>query len=152
MSPRLLIYSFERLSSNDIDTIIPFYIEYYNKIKGCSWNENSARRRLEETIIRNDAYGVKILIEGKFAGFLSGQFLQYDKGVAFMINEVFIATSYQDNGYGKLLLKRVEKDIKSLGATVAFILNNKDEQLNNFFSKMNGYSIPEELVVKTKIL
>ncbi len=74
-------------------------------------------------------------------GFLSchGQILLHHNGLAFEIQEVFVDKEHRNRGVGKLLLEKLEKELKPFDPKVLEVTSNKQRTGAHTFYEQNGF-------------
>lgn len=146
------MYEFRKLSIEDIESIIPEYMLYFNTVEEASWNKETARRRLRQLILKEDVIGF-LLIEEKVAkGFAIGQLIQFDDGLVFELSEILIYKNYQHQGLGTVLVKKMEEEAKKQGAFRIQLTAFDDELRHNFYNKKLAYVDATNNKFKTKEL
>ncbi len=135
----------------DIDNVVDMYIHYFNNIEGDNWTRETIKTRLSQMVNRQDYFGLKIVIDEKIIGFALGNFEQFFDGKVFHLIEIFIDYNYQNKGFGKILMKAIEKEVKDKGAFRLTLEAFNDEKRTNFYNNM-GYEDCNNLVIKGKNL
>lgn len=144
--------TYRKLEEHDLETIVPHYVAYFNQIEGASWTEALARRRLSQLIIRFDAFGFILEEDGHDRGFAIGQFVQFDDGVVFELNELLIYLPYQNKGHGSRLLKKIETEAHHHGAFRIQLVAADDDLHNYFYLNKHGYGNAHNNLWRTKAL
>ena len=135
------------LQEDDLEILIPKYIEYYNSECG-TWTEELAYRRLHQLLATPYSYGLLIYDED-LAGFAIGKFSYFDDTVVFFLEEIVIFKDYQRNGYGSILMVELESEVQAQGASKINLLTTESEQHQNFYEKL-GYTKSDFLVTMRK--
>lgn len=138
--------------SNDIQSVIPLYINYYNTYEGGCWTEEAARCRITQVIAMNGSYSLIMRDdEGNAVGFVMGYFKQYDDIVGYTLEEIIIAYEYQHKGFGTFLLKELENRVKEKGASCVELQAVNDDLHERYYGKA-GYRNAANFVMKVKWL
>ena len=138
------------LTKTDIESIIPHYLDYFNLVEGAIWSEKTIERRLRQLIIREDQVGLILLDNESFIGFVTGQLMQFDDGLIYELNELFISRSKQRKGYGTFLLKAIENLAKEKGALRLQLQAGDDRAHRHFYLTMHTYQIANNNLLLSK--
>lgn len=133
------MYTTKKLEIADIDTIAPLYLEYFNTYEEAEWTLSKVQRRLRQQINRDDNLGLLLKEEENILGFVVGQLTQFSDGLVFELNELFIASAYQSQGYGSQLLQIIEALAKEHGAFRIQLITGADERHHHFYNQKHGY-------------
>ena len=114
---------FRLMNEEDINSVIPLYIEYYNKEDG-EWTEKTVYKRIHQVLTREDSLCLICEEENGIVGFAMGYFEQFDE----------LANTAKEKGALNIQLEAVN-----------------DEFHEHFYGKL-GYNTVSNLVLKTKIL
>lgn len=133
----------------DIASILPFYISYYNEQEGGSWTEDTAGRRIHQVLSMEASFGLIMRESTETVGFVMGYFKQYDDIVGYTLEEIVIAAKYQNKGYGKLLLKELEAQVSGKGAACIELQAVADEHHEHYYGKA-GFKNAKNFVMKVK--
>ena len=138
-----------KIEVEDIPSILPIYIAYYNEQEDGCWTEITAGKRIHQVLSMEDSYG--LIMEGHDAivGFAMGYFKQYDDINGYTLEEIVIATEYQNKGYGSALLKELEMRVCKEGAACIELQAVNDEQHEHYYGKA-GYRNTKNFVMKVK--
>lgn len=138
------------MTVEDIDRVIPMYLDYYNRHEGGCWTESTAKRRIRQVLMTLDSYSLIMMDEnGKVCGFVMGYFKQYDDIVGYTLEEILIAHEYQNKGLGSALLAELEARVKAAGASCVELQAVKDEMHERYYGKA-GYRDAKNFVMKVK--
>ena len=67
------------LHVEDIDLVLPLYIEYYNKYEDGCWTEATAKKRIRQVLTMEDSFSLILRDDNDVVcGFAMGYFKQYD--------------------------------------------------------------------------
>ena len=141
---------FRLMNEEDINSVIPLYIEYYNKEDG-EWTEKTVSQRIHQVLTREDSLCLICEEENGIVGFAMGYFEQFDDGFIYVLVEIVIASEFQNKGIGTELMKKLENTVKEKGALNIQLEAVNDEFHEHFYGKL-GYNTVSNLVLKTKIL
>lgn len=141
---------FRLMNEEDINSVIPLYIEYYNKEDG-ERTEKTVYKRIHQVLTREDSLCLICEKENGIVGFAMGYFEQFDDGFIYVLVEIVIASEFQNKGIGTELMKKLENTVKEKGALNIQLEAVNDEFHEHFYGKL-GYNTASNLVLKTKIL
>lgn len=82
-------------------------------------------------------------------GFVMGYFKQYDDIVGYTLEEIIIASPYQNKGLGSMLLAALEEKVKEAGAACIELQAVNDKMHEKFYGKA-GFSNAKNFVLKVK--
>ena len=142
---------FRRMTEEDIEKIVPLYIEYYNNNEDAEWTTETTYKRIHQVWSREDAYCLVWENKNDIVAFAIGYFEQYDDCFAYDLVEIVVATHLQNKGYGSRFMKELESCVKNEGAMLIQLQAVNDDLHNHFYGKL-GYKDASNLVLKTKIL
>ena len=89
--------------------------------------------------------------DGEILGFAMGHMEQFDDLVAYDLVEILIFAEHQRKGYGTMLLRELERQVKALGASLIQLKAVNDEKHNKIYGKL-GYYDSKNLTLKGKFL
>jgi aminoglycoside 6'-N-acetyltransferase I len=150
MDKRHKMFSTTPLQSSDIDRIAPLYLEYFNTFEEAKWTIPNVKRRLRQLILREDNLGLLLKEDDDIVGFAVGQLTQFDDGIVFELNELFIAASRQGKGLGSYLLTAIEALAKECGAFRIQLITGTDDRHHRFYNEKHGYFDGKNNVQKAK--
>ena len=134
----------------DIDLVLPLYIEYYNKYEGSCWTEETAKKRIRQVLTIEDSFSLIMRDDNDIVcGFVMGYFKQYDDIVGYTLEEIIILHQYQNKGLGSMLLATLESKVKEAGASCVELQAVNDEMHEKYYGKA-GYSDAKNFVMKVK--
>ena len=135
---------------NDIDSVIPLYIDYYNTCEDGCWMETTAKRRIQQVLRIDDSYSLIMKdTNGEVRGFVMGYFKQYDDIVGYTLEEILISRKFQNKGLGSTLLAELETKVKEAGVSCIELQAVKDEIHEKYYGKA-GYGDAKNFVMKVK--
>ena len=138
------------MTTDDIRSVIPLYVNYYNKHEGGCWTEETARRRISQVITISGSYSLILRDDEKNAiGFAMGYFKQYDDIIGYTLEEIIIAYEHQHKGLGTFLLKELENRVREKGASCVELQAVKDDLHEQYYGKA-GYRDAVNFVMKVK--
>ena len=135
----------------EVDTVIPLYLDYYNEVEGGCWTPKTARTRLLQVLRIDGAFALLAEEKGEPIGFVTGYFKQYDDLVGYMLEEIVIAKERQGQGFGSALLRETERRVRARGAACIDLQAVNDERHERFYSRA-GYHNAVNFVRKVKWL
>lgn len=139
------------MNEADINSVIPLYIDYYNKIEDSCWTEETTYKRIHQVLSREDSYCVMLEDENAVIGFAMGYFEQYDDLTAYDLVEIVIAHPYQNKGLGTDFMRELERQVKEKGASMVQLQAVNDETHNRFYGRLQ-YKDVKNLILKSKWL
>lgn len=140
----------ETMNLNDIDCVIPLYMDYYNHHEGGCWAEETARKRIHQVLSMEGSYSLIMRGDnGEPIGFVMGYFKQYDDIVGYTLEEIIISSEHQNQGLGSVLLKEVEDRVNEKGASCVELQAVSDPMHERYYGKA-GYKNAENFVMKVK--
>ena len=139
------------MSEEDINNVVPLYIEYYNNNEDAEWTTETTFKRIHQVWSREDSYCLIWENKNGIVAFAIGYFEQYDDCFAYDLVEIVVTTQLQNKGYGTVFMKQLEDCIKKEGAMLIQLQSVNDDLHNHFYGKL-GYKDASNLVLKTKIL
>lgn len=139
------------MSEEDINNVVPLYIEYYNNNEDAEWTTETTFKRIHQVWSREDSYCLIWENKNGIVVFAIGYFEQYDDCFAYDLVEIVVTTQLQNKGYGTVFMKQLEDCIKKEGAMLIQLQSVNDDLHNHFYGKL-GYKDASNLVLKTKIL
>ena len=140
-----------KMSKEDINNVVPLYIEYYNNNEDAEWTTETTFKRIHQVWSREDSYCLIWENKNGIVAFAIGYFEQYDDCFAYDLVEIVVTTELQNKGYGTVFMKQLEDCIKKEGAMLIQLQSVNDDLHNHFYGKL-GYKDASNLVLKTKIL
>ena len=139
----------KEIDISDISSIIPAYISYYNEQENSCWTEATVKKRIYQVLTTQDSYGLIMKDKDITIGFVMGYFKQYDDIRSYFLEEILIATEYQNKGYGSALLKEIETRVINKGASCIEMQAVSDELHEHYYGKA-GYRNAKNFVMKVK--
>lgn len=140
----------KEMNIEDIGSVLPLYIEYYNKYEGSSWTEATARKRIKQVLTIEDSFSLIMRDDNDcVCGFAMGYFKQYDDIVGYTLEEIIISYKYQNQGLGSKLLATLETKVKEAGASCIELQAVSDEMHEKFYGKA-GFFNAQNFVMKVK--
>ncbi len=140
-----------KMSEEDINNVVPLYIEYYNNNEDAEWTTETTYKRIHQVWSREDSYCLIWENKNGIVAFAIGYFEQYDDCFAYDLVEIVVTTQLQNKGYGSIFMKQLEECVKKEGAMLIQLQSVNDDLHNHFYGKLD-YKDASNLVLKTKIL
>lgn len=142
----------EVMDLNDIDLVVPLYIDYYNNHEDSCWTEITAKRRIQQVLKMEDSYSLIMRdANSEVCGFVMGYYKQYDDIIGYTLDEILISYKHQNKGLGSILLAELESRVKLSGASCVELQAVKDEMHERYYGKA-GYHDAKNFVMKVKWL
>jgi len=139
------------MAEEDIDRVVPLYIEHYNNYEGGEWTQQTTYKRIHQVWSREDSLCMMLESGNEVIGFVMGYFEQYDDIQAYDLVEIVIAHEYQGKGIGAEFMALIEAKVKELGGAMIQLEAVNDDMHNRFYGKL-GYKDCSNLVPKSKWL
>lgn len=139
------------MAENDIDLVVPLYIEHYNTFENGAWTPETTCKRIHQVWSREDSLCLLLEQGHEVIGFVMGYFEQYDDIQAYDLVEIVIAHAHQGKGFGTQFMGILEAKVKELGGAMIQLEAVNDDMHNNFYGKLN-YQNCNNLVLKSKWL
>ncbi|MBQ2827902.1 MAG: GNAT family N-acetyltransferase [Clostridia bacterium] len=139
------------MTEDDIQKIVPLYIEYYNNNEDGDWTQETTYKRIHQVWSHEDSYCLILENNEIILGFAMGYFEQYDDCFAYDLVEIVVSTKLQNQGIGTQFMNELEKRVKEKGAMLIQLQAVNDDHHNHFYGKL-GYIDAKNLILKTKIL
>jgi len=139
------------MAEEDIDRVVPLYIEHYNNYENGEWTQQTTYKRIHQVWSREDSLCMMLESGNEVIGFVMGYFEQYDDIQAYDLVEIVIAHEYQGKGIGAEFMALIEAKVKELGGAMIQLEAVNDDMHNRFYGKL-GYKDCSNLVPKSKWL
>ena len=139
------------MEEEDIDRVVPLYIEHYNNYEGGEWTQQTTYKRIHQVWSREDSLCMMLESGNEVIGFVMGYFEQYDDIQAYDLVEIVIAHEHQGKGIGTEFMALIEAKVKELGGAMIQLEAVNDDMHNRFYGKL-GYKDCSNLVPKSKWL
>ena len=140
----------KEMNIEDIDLVLPLYIEYYNEHEDGCWTETTARKRINQVLTIDNSFSLIMKDDNDIVcGFVMGYFKQYDDIIGYTLEEIIISYQYQNQGLGSKLLATLETKVKEAGASCVELQAVKDEMHEKYYGKA-GYYDAKNFVLKVK--
>lgn len=139
------------MAEDDINRVVPLYIEHYNGFEGGEWTNETTYKRIHQVWSREDSLCVVLELAGEAIGFVMGYFEQYDDIKAYDLVEIVIAHAHQGKGVGTQLMGIIEAEVKKQGGAMIQLEAVNDDMHHKFYGKL-GYKDCNNFVIKTKWL
>ena len=98
-------------------------------------------KSLEEQLNTGHTF-IILNFEGKDVGFAAHSIYDIDKN--YKLEKLYLSKTIQGKGLGNLLIKKVEEEVKNLGASYLYLNVNRNNKAFNFYQKV-GYEVVEEV-------
>ena len=141
--------TYREMTIEDIEKVLPLYIDYFNNHEDCCWTEKTAYKRIHQVLSMEDSYAVIMEKEDTVIGFAMGYLQQYDDIVSYVLDEIIIDYAYQNQGLGSSFLSEVEKRVKEKGVACVELKAVNDEMHERFYGKAKYHGV-ENFVLKVK--
>lgn len=142
--------TYRQMQKEDIEKVIPLFIEYWNGT-GDEWTPEVVYRRIWQVLGAPDSYCM-IAESGTAAiGFAMGRFETFFDLTAYNLVEIVVASEYQGSGIGTAMMAQLEARVKELGAAMVQLVSVNDEMHEHFYGKL-GYGDATNLKLKSKFL
>ncbi len=142
--------AYRQMKKDDIERIIPLYMEYWNGLGG-TFTCELTYKRVWQVLGSPDAFCLLAEEDGVPIGFAMGRFQTYDDLTSYDLAEIIISSSHQNSGIGTSMMAELENIVSSMGASMVQLIAVNDELHEHFYGKL-GYRDATNLKLKTKIL
>ncbi len=139
------------MTPNDIPSVLPLYVAYYNHHEDGCWTEETAGRRIHQVVCMEGGYSLILEDEERVIGFAMGFFKQYDDLIGYTLEEILIASSCRNKGIGSWFLGELEQRVRKKGASLIELLAVNDDMHEHFYEKA-AYHKATSLIPRTKWL
>ena len=139
------------MAENDIDRVVPLYMEHYNTYEDGAWTPETTHKRVHQVWSREDSLCMILERGREVLGFVMGYFEQYDDIQAYDLVEIVIAHAHQGKGIGTRLMGLIEAKVKDLGGSIIQLQAVNDGMHDRFYGKL-GYQNCHNLELKSKWL
>ncbi|MFJ7746850.1 GNAT family N-acetyltransferase [Peribacillus sp. NPDC097295] len=140
------------MTMDDIEPCIELYIDVFNSEP---WNErwtySTTKERLTDFIHTPKYLGYLLYEENQLIGLVAGNGKKTDVGVTFYLAELCISNRIQGKGYGTILLRHLEKELKNKDIHSLYLLTAHGGVAETFYRK-NGYEVHRDRMVLKKSL
>ncbi len=140
-----------QMTLQDVDLVIPIYIEYYNSCEGGTWTNDKAKKRINQVVTILDSRCYILENKNEIIGFAMGYFKQYDDIISYMLEEIVVKKEWQNQGIGSKFLAGIEKEVLNLGASLVELIAINDDMHHHFYTKA-GYKTATNHISKSKWL
>lgn len=140
-----------QMAEQDIDLVVPLYMEHYNTYEGGAWTHDTTYKRIHQVWNREDSLCMILEQGSEVIGFVMGYFEQYDDIQAYDLVEIVIAHAHQGKGIGTQFMGLIEAKVKELGGAMIQLQAVNDDMHNQFYGNL-GYQDCKNLVLKSKWL
>lgn len=141
-----MMTTYKNFEENDLDTLIHFYINYYNA-EGGKWTYDIAYKRLHQMVTMENSIVILQYDHEMLVGFLMGYLKHFDDSVGFFLEEILVKSDSQHQGYGTALLSYLKKELYKRKCSWIELLTTTGELHQRFYSK-NGYTQSKNLVLE----
>ncbi len=128
-----------KMNKTDISSVVPIYLDYYNNCEDGCWTAEKAQRRIRQVVCMEDSYSLILCDEGNVIGFAMEYFKQYDDIIGYTLEEILIASPYQNRGIGSWFLNELEHKASERGASLMELLAVNDDLHEHYYGKANYY-------------
>ena len=139
-----------KLLLNDIDACVTLLIEAYNPPPwNDHWTVETGKRYLSDFISNSNFIGYVVAESDEIVGAMFARRKVWWTNDEIFVDELFIKPDRQRQGYGKLLMDRIEELSKELGLGGVTLLTNRHYPAKMFYEK-NGYMGAEHVIFMYK--
>lgn len=103
---------YRKMNQNDLDQVIDIYMAYYNQVEGRAWTYETAYKRINPILTRQDAFCMVCEKNHNILGFVLGYYEQYDDLFAYTLDEIVISKDHQRKGLGTDLMFEIENMLR----------------------------------------
>lgn len=142
--------TYRQMEKEDIERVIPLFIEYWNGT-GDVWTPELVYRRIWQVLGSPDSYCILAQTGEKPVAFAMGRMETFYDLTAYNLVEIVVASEYQNGGIGTKMMEELERRVKSMGAAMVQ-LEAVNDQLHEHFYGKQGYTDASNLKLKFKFL
>ncbi|MDV7687638.1 GNAT family N-acetyltransferase [Oenococcus oeni] len=135
-----MVSKFCQLSVNDADVVTKLYIKVFSQYP---WHEDNKYDDISNYIIHllqmntNRCYLYKD--DNELVGVALGFVKPWYKGVEYQLDNFFISSDHQHQGFGSDFLKEIKRAMHKIGVENIILETNKDTPAEHFYFK-NGFT------------
>ncbi len=138
--------TYKRFEENDLNTLIKFYMDYYNS-QGGTWTYDITYKRIHQIVAMEDSLVILQFDREKLVGFLMGYFKYFDDSTGFYLEEILVTSSCQHMGYGSGLLSHLKEELAGRNCNWIELLTTTGKLHQQFYRK-HGFKTSENLVLE----
>ena len=142
--------TYKQMQKEDIQKIIPLFIEYWNS-QGDQWTAELVYKRVWQVLGSPDSFCMIAECQQDVLGFAMGRFETFYDLTAYNLVEIIVATEYQNMGIGTKMMLELESRVKNLGASLVQLSAVNDAMHEHFYAKL-GYKDTTNFKAKGKFL
>ncbi|MBR1955249.1 MAG: GNAT family N-acetyltransferase [Clostridia bacterium] len=142
--------TYKIMQKEDIDSVIPLFIEYWNGT-GDQWTYDLVYKRIWQVLGSPDSYCLMAFEGENVVAFAMGRMETFFDLTAYNLVEIVVAKNYQNKGIGTQLMLELEKRVKQLGVSLIQLSAVNDDMHEHFYGKL-GYKNTTSMNSKGKFL
>lgn len=135
------------MNEENIEKVVENYVNYYNTYEKGFWTYEKAYKRIHQVMTTEDSLCLLLYDKEKFVGFLMGYFKEYDDLNSFFLEEIVIFKEFQNQGYGSIFIKELERQVKYKGASMIELLSLNDSHHMHFYESLDFYKAENLLIM-----
>lgn len=145
----IIFKAYSQFNEEWLNMCVKCYIEVYKEEENCQYEK--VKCNFMSTIGRDNSIGVVAIKENQCIGFITGNMYYIDDGIYTQVDEICVLKDERNKSVGSSMLKEFEEINKKHGSFCVCLEHFRTECLNYFYEK-NGYFIPDDRVVRNKII
>lgn len=126
---------FKQITRDYVEEIIDKYIAFREE-EDEKWEYEDAKMRIEQLVFVLGSYCIMIIKNDEIIGFALGFFKQFDTVKIYYLEEILIGKKFRNHGYGTMLLKKLEQDLKSSGCNKITLLTTHSDEHRRFYERL----------------
>ncbi|MBQ2914192.1 MAG: GNAT family N-acetyltransferase [Clostridia bacterium] len=142
--------TYKIMQKEDIDSVIPLFIEYWNGT-GDQWTYDLVYKRIWQVLGSPDSYCLMAFEGENVVAFAMGRMETFFDLTAYNLVEIVVAKNYQNKGIGTQVMLELEKRVKQLGVSLIQLSAVNDDMHEHFYGKL-GYKNTTSMNSKGKFL
>ena len=142
--------TYKIMQKEDIDSVIPLFIEYWNGA-GDQWTYELVYKRIWQVLGSPDSYCLMAFEGENIVAFAMGRMETFFDLTAYNLVEIVVAKNCQNKGIGTQMMLELEKRVKQLGVSLIQLSAVNDDMHEHFYGKL-GYKNTTSMNSKGKFL
>ena len=142
--------TYKIMQKEDIDSVIPLFIEYWNGT-GDQWTYDLVYKRIWQVLGSPDSYCLMAFEGENVVAFAMGRMETFFDLTAYNLVEIVVTKNYQNKGIGTQMMLELEKRVKQLGVSLIQLSAVNDDMHEHFYGKL-GYKNTTSINSKGKFL
>ena len=142
--------TYKIMQKEDIDSVIPLFIEYWNGT-GDQWTYDLVYKRIWQVLGSPDSYCLMAFEGENVVAFAMGRMETFFDLTAYNLVEIVVTKNCQNKGIGTQVMLELESRVKQLGVSLIQLSAVNDDMHEHFYGKL-GYKNTTSMNSKGKFL